>query len=412
MSLRRRRLTTPRRRTPTLLVLAVLALVLSACGASADEDGGSPAGAPEPSTPKPSASATTPDAHGHSAQAAPVERKPLRKGERRVTVQMPEEYTPSAPTGTGTDDYRCFMLDPEVTSDQFITGFNVLPGNPDVVHHVILFRVPADLVAEAEQKDAATPGQGWTCFGSSGLGSGVEIDDAPWLGAWAPGGSEQVYGKGFGEELGKGSRVIMQVHYNLLAGKSPDRSAAELRLAPVSDRIRALETRLLPAPVELPCRPQHADGKLCSRPAALEDVKKRFGQGPGATADLLHFLCGEVKPGPVQSCSRMIMKPETIRGVAGHMHLLGRSIKIEVNPDKPDARTLLDIPVWDFDDQGSRPIEPAALKPGDTIKVTCRHTQALRDRLPAFEGQPDRYVLWAEGTTDEMCLGIMLVTRP
>ena len=57
----------------------------------------------------------------------------------------------------------------------------------------------------------------------------------PGSGAWAPGGSEQVYGKGLGEELGKGSRVIMQVHYNLLAGKSPDRSATELRVAPATD---------------------------------------------------------------------------------------------------------------------------------------------------------------------------------
>ena len=32
--------------------------------------------------------------------------------------------------------------------------------------------------------------------------------------------------------------------------------------------------------------------------------------------------------------------------------------------------------------------------------------------LPAFEGQPDRYVVWGDGTTDEMCLGMLMVTRP
>jgi len=32
--------------------------------------------------------------------------------------------------------------------------------------------------------------------------------------------------------------------------------------------------------------------------------------------------------------------------------------------------------------------------------------------LPAFEDVPERYVVWGEGTTDEMCLGIVLVTRP
>ena len=395
------------RRTAGLAVAAALALVLSAC-ATNDPD------RPEAeSSPSPTATpAEIHRSHGPDAAAAPVRHKPLRAGERRVTVEMPEDYTPSAPTGVGTDDYRCFLLDPKVPSDQFITGFNVLPGNPDVVHHVILFRVPPDLVEEAEQKDASTPGQGWTCFGNTGLGGGLEIDNAPWLGAWAPGGAEQIYGKGFGERFNQGSRVIMQVHYNLLAGQRPDRSAAELRMAPVSRKIRALETRLLPAPVELPCRPEHSDGALCARPAAMADVKKRFGEHPGSTADLLHYLCGGVKPGPVQSCSRTIMKPETVRGVAGHMHLLGKSIKIEVNPGTPDALTLLDIPVWDFDNQGSRPIKPVALEPLDTIKVTCRHSQDLRDQLPAFEGQPDKYVVWAEGTTDEMCLALLLVTRP
>ncbi len=403
---------TRRRSTPALVIATALALLLSACGTSKVDT-------PEASQSKPSPSASTTggatDRGTHAdAAAAPVRHKPLRKGERRVTVRMPEDYTPSAPTGVGTDDYRCFLLDPDVPSDQFITGFNVLPGNPDVVHHVILFRVPADKVAEAEQKDAATPGQGWTCFGNSGIndGAGLGIDDAPWLGAWAPGGSEQIYGKGFGERLDRGSRVVMQVHYNLLAGAEPDRSATELRLAPVSDKITPLETRLLPGPVELPCRPEHSDGPLCDRAAALADIKKRFGAGPGATADLLHLLCGPIKTGPVQSCTRAIGKPETVRGVAGHMHLLGRSIKIEVNAGTPQARTLLDIPVWDFDNQGSRPIEPVALKPFDTVTVTCRHTQKLRDRLPAFEGIPDKYVVWGEGTTDEMCLGYLLVTRP
>jgi protein involved in polysaccharide export with SLBB domain len=56
-------------------------------------------------------------------------------------------------------------------------------------------------------------------------------------------------------------------------------------------------------------------------------------------------------------------------------------------------------------------VQPYRLRAGDTVKVTCRHVQWLRDRLPAFEGQPDRYVVWGEGTTDEMCLGILQVTR-
>ena len=291
-----------------------------------------------------------------------------------------------------------------------MTGFNVLPGNPDVVHHVILFRVPPENVKQAEAKDAETPGEGWTCFGTSGLSNDGSIDDAPWLGAWAPGGSEQLYGKGLGEEFPAGSRIVMQVHYNLLAGAEPDTSAAELRLSQ-NPRTKPLQTLLLPAPVELPCRTGHT-GSLCDRAAALKDVQARFGQGPGSTANYLHLLCGGAPPGPVQGCTREVTSPETIRGVAGHMHLLGKAITIVTNAGTPRAKTVLDIKQWDFDNHGSVPTPPIRLKRGDTITVTCRHSQMARDFLPVFKDQPDRYVMWGEGTTDEMCLGILLVTRP
>jgi hypothetical protein len=381
-----------------LALLAAAALLLAACGSGSDDEPGR-AGHPQTTTP------------GSPATTTAAASKPLRPGEQRVTVRMPSAYKPSAPTGVGTDDYRCFLLDPRVAKDSFITGFNVQPGNPDVVHHVILFRVPPDLVSQAEQQDAETPGQGWTCFGTSGLGNDGSIDDAPWLGAWAPGGSEQLYGKGLGEPFAAGSRIIMQVHYNLLGGSEPDTSAAEIRLT-TNPATKALETRLLPAPVELPCRPGNG-GDLCDREKALADVKARFGDGPGSIANGLHLLCGGGPAGPTQSCTREVTTPETIRGVAGHMHLLGRSIRIEVNPGTPRARTILDIPVWDFDNQGSRPTPPIHLERGDTIKVTCTHSQDLRDKLPAFATQrEDRYVVWGEGTTDEMCLGILLVTRP
>jgi hypothetical protein len=55
--------------------------------------------------------------------------------------------------------------------------------------------------------------------------------------------------------------------------------------------------------------------------------------------------------------------------------------------------------------------EPAVVEKGDTLTVTCTHDQSLRDVLPAFKDLRERYVAWGEGTTDEMCLGIVLLTR-
>jgi hypothetical protein len=391
-----------------LLVTALLAL--TACGGGDGPGRRATQPAPAPESPSATAEEQAEGDAGHYAE--PAASRPLRAGETRTTIAMPGSYTPSAPYGTGTDDYRCFLLDPGLDQDAWLTGTHVLPGNPDVVHHVILFQVPPSQVAAAEAKDAAEEDEGWTCFGGTGLDRFQDVDRSSWIGAWAPGGRESVVKPGFGVRLRKGSRVVMQVHYNLLAGQQPDTSAAQLRLAPAKRDYQALSTMLLPAPVELPCRPQHADGELCDRAAALADVRERFG-AEGNTADLLYFLCGgKPRAGEVQSCVRTLAEPMTIHGVAGHMHLLGRSLEIEVNPGTPQARTILDIPVWDFDDQGSRPIEPLHLEAFEQVKVTCRHVQWLRDRLPSFEGQPDRYVVWGEGTTDEMCLGLLQVTRP
>ncbi len=391
-------------RVAVLVATVLVVLPLAACSTGGDER----------RTGSPTQLLASPEPPGVAAKRLaaipPGKLVPLRAGEKRITLAMPEDYTPSAPNGVGTDDYRCFLLDPHLTKDTWLTGTNVLPGNPSVVHHVILFRVPPGKVKEAEQVDASTPGQGWTCFGGSGLkGEFTNLDDASWLGAWAPGGDETVTRPGYGVEMAPGSRVIMQVHYNLLAGAEPDRSSTQLRVMKRGAGLAPVHTYLMPAPVELPCRDGHDDGPLCDREAAVADVMQRFGAA-GNTNSLLHLLCGtEAEPSNVTSCTRTIGRPMTVLGVAGHMHLLGRSIKIETNPGTPQARTILDIPVWDFDNQGTKPIEPVQLHPFDTVKVTCRHVQWLRDLLPAFAGQQEKYVVWGEGTTDEMCLGILQV---
>jgi hypothetical protein len=340
----------------------------------------------------------------------PGKQLPLRKGEHRMTLTMDEEYTAAAPTEGGTDDYRCFLLDPKLAKDTWLTGSQILPGNPQVVHHVILFRVSPDQVAEAEQKDADEPGAGWTCFGGTGLdGEFSNIDDAAWLAAWAPGGDERKTRDGYGTRLEAGSRIVMQVHYNLLKGTQPDVSSALLRWMPGSRDLTPLHTYLLPAPVELPCRPGHDESPLCDRTAATLDVLHRFGQA-GNTNGMLHFLCGsDPKPSRTTECVRKVSRGMTVLGAAGHMHLLGRKISIETDPGTPDAKTVLDIPIWDFDNQGLRPIDPVHLDASDEVRVRCTHQQWLRDRLPAFQGQDERYVIWGEGSTDEMCLGTLQV---
>jgi Copper type II ascorbate-dependent monooxygenase, C-terminal domain len=132
-------------------------------------------------------------------------------------------------------------------------------------------------------------------------------------------------------------------------------------------------------------------------------------------ANGLNLLCnrGVPVPGTTQQCDQSVRAEGEVFAVAGHMHLLGRSITVELNPGTPGARTLLDVPAYDFDNQNARPLaEPVPVSPGDVLRVTCTHDATLRRQLPELKPLPPRYVVWGDGTSDEMCLGIVIWARP
>lgn len=382
----------------------VVALTACAAGAPSSTETSAPPGVGDSS----SASAPSGFSDSSGASAGPI-----------VTVALEEPYAPSA-QGTSTDDYRCFLLATDTPEDRFITGVRFSPGNPEVVHHAILYRVDPSQVKAAQQRDADENGQGWSCFGGPDLpppagddGGVGSLDSAPWLAAWAPGGKESRYPEGTGVFLPAGSSVILQVHYNLLAGDGPDETAVSLRTVPGTEPLQRLETMLLPAPVELPCG-EGESGELCDREAAVADTIERFGGESLRTIWGLQFLCGgdlvEPKSGPTQSCRHSVDQDLTLYAAAGHMHLLGRTIRIVANPGTPDEVTVLDVDNWDFDRQGAIPLEePLSLTAGDTLEVTCTHDVGLRSKLPALAQTDPRYITWGEGTTDEMCLGILTV---
>jgi Copper type II ascorbate-dependent monooxygenase, C-terminal domain len=356
--------------------------------------------------------------HEHAAAPAAVHVAALGRGERWVNLPMPGgTYRPQAPAG-GTDDYRCILLDPKFTTDAVVSGVVLRPGNPKLVHHAILYRVEPGQVAAAQAKDASDPRLGWSCFGSPELpgksGAFGGLDSAPWVAAWATSGGEQRFAKGTGQQLKAGSRVILQMHYNLLNGGGADTTSVNLRVAPSGAKVLPLQTFLLPAPVELPCAANET-GPLCDRNAAVADVVHRFGDRSGATIGGLQLLCGgsltNPKAGPTQSCTRRPPAAIRIRAVAGHMHLLGKSISIDLVHADGTTRRLLDDKVWDFDDQRATVLaKPVTLRPGDQLKVTCAHDATLRQKLPELAKLPPRYVVWGEGSSDEMCLGIVSYT--
>lgn len=398
----------PLRRFGAAAIALAAVFAVAACGPAAD-NGAAP---------------TTASPHGAHAGASSAPPQPLRAGERFLDLKVPEGYTPTPPEGA-VDEYRCQVLDPGLTKEAFLTGTQVMPDNVAIAHHGVVFAVPPGAAAAVREHDAKTPGPGWQCFGGTGVQGADFVDDddegggpgAVWAATWAPGATETLLDQDVGFKLEPGSLIIFQMHYNLLAtdGKpaGSDRSAVRLRLTDGTPQTRELETWTVNAPTDLPCAADES-GPLCDRAASIADVKKRFGSEAGSFADELVEACNEggvPKPGDTQSCDHEVEEPVTVFANFGHMHMLGKSMKVELNPGTPQAKVLLDVPQFDFDNQRMvKPPTPLEIGPGDTLRVTCTHDAGLRKQLPQLSKLPPRYVVWGDGTGDEMCVDFMTVS--
>jgi hypothetical protein len=117
-----------------------------------------------------------------------------------VNVRMEAPYAPQPEVGEN-DELRCFVLDPGLTGPVQLVGYNVVPGDRRVVHHVLLYLADA---VEAEALDAADPESGYPCSG----GPGVSAPKT--MGAWVPGAPATLYPTGTGVPLGADSRIVMR----------------------------------------------------------------------------------------------------------------------------------------------------------------------------------------------------------
>jgi mono/diheme cytochrome c family protein len=340
-------------------------------------------------------------------------------------------YLPKAAVGAD-DDYHCFLLEPHLKQDVYVTRAVVRPQQSAVVHHVILFEAVGQNAVDARRLDRQSGGKGWTCFGGPGLSETHPTADAAssdrlgapqWISAWVPGHTTSDAPAGTGVLVHGGAAVVMQVHYNLIHKPRPDRSRAVLRVVPAAgSSLTPLDTVLVPAPVELPC-PRGARSRLCSRAVAVQEEARKYGYEASLIPFGLLYICNKrledypSTPASVSSlvttCDRRVNRPLRIYGVAGHMHLRGVDIRLELDPGTPSARTLLHIPRWDFHWQDAYYLaQPVDADAGDTIRVTCRFDNSAKHQ-PVVQGKrlKPRYVLWGEGTTDEMCLGLLQVAN-
>ena len=342
--------------------------------------------------------------------ASPTTRSP---SSRVTTISLSSPtYRPKAPPGT-TDDYHCTLLNPHLKNSSYVISSHFFPGSPED-HHAGLFLVPPSLASEAEKANVG--GKGWTCFGEAGLPNEPinEIGSTPFLSVWSPGHGVDDLPRGTGIELPAGTMVIMQVHYNLLIGDKPVTNRLVVQTVPISTPLLPLKLDLSFAAPDVPC-PTGVGGPLCDRAASLAHQGQEFGPMAITFVNAIEAACGRNPSDPPSGDSTTCTFPVTTSGyivrAQAHMHLLGRSFKLVLNPGTPQATTVLNVPDYNFHYQKAYNLaRPIPVTAGEKLQVTCTYDPTLAQELPILRRAPAHFVTWGDGSSDEMCLGLSWIS--
>lgn len=280
-------------------------------------------------------------------------------GDPDLVLANAEAYTPPPHV----DTYRCFSLPSDTVADKWVRAVDTHPGDRGTVHHVLTF---IDTTGVSQSLDEADPGPGYTCFGGPGF------TPTGTLGGWAPGSRPLEMPENVAMKLPAASRVVVQVHYHPHAdAPKPDRTEYGLYF---TDDPAPKEMRFLPL------------------------INDTFTIPPNDA----HYRVDAVFP---------LLTPVHLKLwlIAPHMHLLGRSMTIEVTRPHEPAECLIEIDDWDFNWQGAyRYLQPVDIPVGSRLAAISYYDNSSAN--PRNPNDPPKPVSWGEATTDEMCLAFLGVT--
>jgi len=238
------------------------------------------------------------------------------------------------------DVYMCFTFrSPWAAGTQAIAGGPII-DDERVLHHWILYRT-----AEPQE--------------DGGYGPCNMPFDSTFVTGWAPGGDNFVMPEGVGLELaGPDEWLILQVHYNNVAGHSDAVDKSGVAICAVDEP-----------------RPQTA--------GILWLGSVLIGVPPSTTGFEVTGTCTtDDWPEPLH-----------IMASSPHMHETGSGFRTQIHRAGGGTEMLVDVPHFSFADQQDYPHDPpVVIQPGDTLTTTC-----------VFDNESPDWVLFGEGTSDEMC---------
>lgn len=256
-----------------------------------------------------------------------------------IIYMRDEPYTVPA---EGTVEYQNFVVDPGWEEDKWITAIEPKPGNPAVVHHIVMF---------VQQPGGPRKGA-------------AGVLRADWLAAFAPGLRQPILEEGLARYVPAGSKLVFQMHYTPNGTEQTDLSYLGVKFAD-------------PAKVKKEVAVKNAGNFTFTIPAGDPNY--------------------EIE-------SEFVFRQDSLLiSVSPHMHLRGKDFLY--NLIYPDGReeTVLWVPRYDFGWQATYTFEEPKVLPKGTRMHCVAHFDNSEDNLN--NPDPTIDVRWGEQTWEEMMFG-------
>ena len=214
----------------------------------------------------------------------------------------------------------------------------------------------------------------------------ARLNTAPWVQASPPAVASSTSRRVPGRSWWRGSRLILQMHYNLLNGGAYDSTEVSCGWLRRRTTLPQLHTFLMPAPVELPCLAARPARCATATPSVL-DVMRRFGLGAGAGRSPACSCSADGTPGRPRPA-----RCSPARGRSGtdgdpfcrRAHAHARPAPIVLHRADGSSTTVIDIPPGTSTTNVDGADHPSSVGPGDQLDVSCPHDAsacATRSRL-------------------------------
>lgn len=252
-----------------------------------------------------------------------------------------------------------------VPEGKWIQAIELLPGNTDVLHHVVTYLGPFGM-NDDDDDDVESAGVASTVFLNDKAKRPTRMTEAPRIGGvWVAGSPPTVFPEGYGHTVSADEIISLNMHYHPSGNAGSDRSKLGI---------------------------YYGEGEI------ERVITTSFAADAG-----LYIDAGDADHR--EEAAYLFANDSKILSLLPHMHNRGKSMRYTL--ERPDGSTevLLDVPQYDYDWQNIyRFAEPVDAPAGSIV-----HVEAHWDNSENNPGNPDPTidVPWGDGTNNEMLVAFI-----